>query len=183
MHAPAPEARAAAADGTALPFHESATIDIAAPRDQVFAFVDDPARLAGHMAKRSWRMGGGSMHVDVDELHGKRVGSRTRLEGRAFGVPIGVDTQVVERAPPARKVWRTVNTPRLLVIGPYRMRADLAALEGASRITVTIDYALPHDRRGVVARWLARRYARWCVETMVHDIAFAFGQHGASRGA
>jgi hypothetical protein len=182
MHARAPDVRAAAADVTALPFHESATLHIAAPRHQVFAFIDDPARLAGHMAKRSWRMGGGSMHVEVDELRGKGVGSHTRLQGRAFGVPIDVDTQVVERTPPARKAWRTLATPRLLVIGPYRMGADLADLGGASRITIAIDYALPGGRRGVIARWLARGYARWCVRTMVHDIALAFAPRRASRG-
>jgi hypothetical protein len=49
MRARAPDVRAAAAEVTALPFHESATLDIAAPRDPVFAF---PARCFARGAGR-----------------------------------------------------------------------------------------------------------------------------------
>lgn len=121
-------------------------------------------------------MGGGRMRVDVDESQGRRVGSRTQLSGRAFGVPIAVRTEVLDREAPTRKTWRTIGAPRLLVIGRYRMSAHIADVAGGSRVTIDIDYALPGRRRGVLARWLARRYARWCVRTMAHDVAVDFAR-------
>jgi hypothetical protein len=84
---------------------------------------------------------------------------------------------VTECAPPRRKVWETVGTPRLLVIGPYRMGFEVSP-EGAagSRLRVFIDYALP---TGAPARWLGRAlggaYARWCTHRMVRDAVSHFG--------
>src|SRR5687767_10773878 len=99
---------------------ESSAVLAATPRD-VFAYVDDPTHLAAHMAKPSWTMAGGYMHLVLDEARGREIGARIRLTGRVLGVPLEVDERVVEHTPPRRKIWETVGTPRLLVIGPYRM--------------------------------------------------------------
>jgi hypothetical protein len=80
--------------------HHEESIFISASPTRVFDYVDDHARLAGHMSKSSWMMGSGHMNVEVDEV-------------------------VSHRVPPRAKVWSTVGTPRLLVIGHYRMGTEI----------------------------------------------------------
>jgi uncharacterized protein YndB with AHSA1/START domain len=67
--------------------YENRTVIAAAP-ERVFAFLDAPERLAGHMSKPSWMMGGGRMTVDMDPGGGQTVGSHIRLSGSAFGIPL-----------------------------------------------------------------------------------------------
>jgi hypothetical protein len=96
-------------------------------------FLDDHTRLSAHMRRRSWRMGWGRLHLQLDERAGRAVGSRIRLEGRVFGVRLALEEVVTEHAPPTRKVWVTVGTPRLLVIGRYRMGFALVPASAGAR--------------------------------------------------
>jgi hypothetical protein len=126
-------------------------------------------------------MGWGRMDLHLDERAGRAVGSRIGLEGRILGVRLSLEEVVTEHTPPTRKVWVTVGTPQLLVIGPYRMGFALmpvAASGGradAVTLTVFIDYALP-DRgfSRVFGRLFGHWYARWCTEHMVTDARAAF---------
>ena len=61
------------------------------------------------------------MTLSLDEQAGRSLGSHIRLQGRVLGVQLSLEEVVTEHTPPTRKVWMTVGTPRLLVIGPYRM--------------------------------------------------------------
>ena len=143
---------------------------VQAPMDQVFAHIDDHARLSAHMSEPSWRMGGGRMETRIDEGRGQEVGSRIRLSGRVFGVELSVEEIVVERDPPRRKVWETTGAPKLLVVGHFRMGFELSAQGNASMLRVFIEYALPER---APARWLGRLfgryYASWCTRQMVDD--------------
>ena len=160
-----------------LPYHEQVDVMVAAPRQQVFDFIDDPKHLAGHMSKPSWRMAGSTMDLTTDAHGGRRTGSRMRLAGRMLGMRLVVETVVTERDPPVRKAWETSREPKLIVIGPYRMSATIDRMPAQSRVALRIDYALPGTRRDAVTSWLARRYARWCVRRMASEVAaaFAFG--------
>lgn len=159
------------------PFHAESSARIRASAERVFAHLDDHSRLAAHMSQRSWRMGWGRMDLQLDERAGRAVGSRIRLEGRVFGVRLGLEEIVTEYEPPARKVWETVGTPRLVVIGPYRMGFRLEPVAADSRggldeaiLTVFVDYAPP--ARGfsrVLAGLFGRAYAQWCCDRMVVD--------------
>jgi hypothetical protein len=150
--------------------HYEASALVAAPPQTVFAYADDPARLSSHMSKSSWMMGGGRMLTELDAGQGQTVGSRIRLSGRVFGLELSVEEIVIERVPPQRKVWETIGSPRLLVIGHYRMGFEIASQEKGSLLRVYIDYALPQD---APARWLGfllgRYYARWCTQRIVND--------------
>ena len=153
-----------------LPLRYESSGLVQSPMDQVFAHIDDHARLASHMSEPSWRTGGGRMETEFDEGRGQAVGSRIRLSGRVFGVELSVEEIVVERDPPRRKVWETTGAPKLLVIGHYRIGFELSAQGNGSMLRVFIEYALPER---VPARWLGRLfgryYARWCTQQMVDD--------------
>lgn len=149
--------------------HESSAV-IRASAERVFRFLDDHASLSSHMGRPSWRMGGASMQLALDESRGKSVGSHIRLEGSILGIRLAVDEVVTERTPPCRKQWETVGTPRLLVMGRYSMGFEVTPLDGDSLVRVFIDYELPDV---VPSRWLGallgRYYAQWCVRQMVED--------------
>ena len=149
--------------------HESTGFVPAAP-DPLFMLLDEHARLSSHMSESSWRMGGGSMRVDTDDGGGRRPGSVIHLSGRAFGIRLEVEEVVIEHVRPRRKVWQTVGSPRLLVIGQYLMGFEVTPHDAGSDLRVFIEYALP--TRGV-GRWLGRLfsgwYARWCTRSMVAD--------------
>ena len=154
---------------------------IPAAREQVFAHLDDHARLSSHMSNASWRMGGGKMSIEVDDRQGRSVGSRIRLSGRVLGILLAVEEIVTERDPPHRKVWETIDRPRLLVIDQYRLGFEIAPAAKGSLTRVFIDYSLP--RQGI-ARWLGlmfgNYYARWCTHRMLQDAARHFS---ATAGA
>lgn len=146
---------------------------VQAPIEDLFAYADDRARLAGHMAESSWVMGGGRMDVRLDDGRGQRAGSRIVMEGRAFGFEIYLEEVIAERAPPRRKTWHTLGAPKLIVIGAYRMGYDLTPGTGGTRLRVFIDYDLP-ERRRWLGRLFGRVYARWCTRRIVADASRQF---------
>jgi hypothetical protein len=138
--------------------------------EAVFAHLDDHSQLSSHMSQPSWRMGGGRMEIVLDADRGRKAGSRIRLAGRVFGIELSVEEVVTERDPPRRKVWETTGSPRLLVIGRYRMGFELSPRGSDTGLRVFIEYALPAE---APARWLGRLfgryYAGWCTRRMVDD--------------
>lgn len=151
--------------------HAESVAMIAAPPAGVFAYLDDPVHLAAHMEKRSWSMAGGRMSLLLDEKRGREPGARMRLAGRVLGLTLSLDEEVIERVPPSHKVWQTVGSPRLLVVGPYRMGFDVKPQGSASRLRVFIDYDPPPNWLGGL---LGPAYARWCTRRMANDAAAHF---------
>lgn len=153
---------------TALPLHHEDSVMIPASAERLFEFADVHASLSAHMGQPSWKMGWGRMEIAPDEDRGKSVGSHIRLDGKILGIRLALDEVVTERNPPQSKAWGTTGSPRLLVIGHYRMGFEITPQRSGSLLRVFIDYALPGS---VPARWLGRLlgryYARWCVRQML----------------
>jgi hypothetical protein len=163
--------------------YESSAI-VAASAEQIFAHLDDHRRLSTHMSRSSWMMGRGRMTLELDESGGHKIGSRIRLAGTVLGVALSVEEVVSEHRSPRRKVWETIGTPRLLVVGAYRMGFELTPRGEHAELRVFIDYELP---AGLMTRWLGRLlgpvYAKWCTEQMVADAVkfFAAGAPAPRR--
>jgi Polyketide cyclase / dehydrase and lipid transport len=157
------------------PHHFDTRVVVSAPADVVFSYLDDHTRVSAHMSRPSWMMAGSRLAIELDASGGRTVGARIRLHGRVLGLQLTVEEIVTERQPPLRKVWETTGTPRLLVMGPYRMGYELRPRGHASLLCVFIDYALPETPP---ARWLGRifgrTYARWCTQRMADDAAEHF---------
>lgn len=133
---------------------------------EVFDFLDDHHNLSAHMESgRSALMAGGQMELILDDQQGRALGSHVVMRGSAFGFKLSLDEIVTERVPGEKKTWETVED-QLIVIGPYRLGFTLAAQPVGSRLTVWIDYQLPHRHR-----WLGhlggRLYASWCVRQIL----------------
>jgi hypothetical protein len=155
---------------------------VAASASQVFEHLDEHARLASHMTQSSWKTGGGQMTIEVDERAGKAVGSHIRLSGGVLGIRLCVEEVVIKREAPLVKIWETIGTPKLLVVGRYRMGFDVVATGTESMLRVFIDYALPEERFArLLGLLLGRSYAKWCTRQMVRDAAAHFAQAGAAK--
>jgi hypothetical protein len=170
--------------GPKFPYRDESMAVVYAPMDRIFAYLDEHTQLSAHMSESSWKLGWGRMVVQLDEARGQALGSRIRLSGRVFGLQLSVEEVVSERDPPHRKFWETIGTPRLLVIGQYRMGFELSRLAQGSLLRVSIDYALPAN---APARWLGRAlgpyYARWCTQKMVDDAVGHFATLDASAAS
>lgn len=150
--------------------HEEYTGTLTTTAERAFDHLDDQRRLSSHMDRRSWKMGWGKMAIRLDENDGRAVGSHIVLDGRVLGIRLYLDEVVTERVPPLRKTWETVEEPRLLVIGTYRMSFELTPDDSAVRLRVAIDYDLPqHGLSRVLGKLFGRWYARWCTRKMVVD--------------
>ncbi len=155
--------------------HYETNAIIAGPTDQVFAFVDDHANLSAHMRKRSWMMLGSRMSTETDAGLGKRIGSKIRMSGSMLGLALSLEEAVVEYAPPCRKVWETIGTPKLLVVGPYRMGLQITPQGEQSLLQVFIDYAVPAGLLGRLLGWaFGGFYAGWCTQRIVDDVQHYF---------
>lgn len=53
------------------------------------------------------------MEIFTDQGGGRAVGSRVRMSGQIMGIPLSLEEVVVERDPPSRKAWETLDA-RLL---------------------------------------------------------------------
>jgi Polyketide cyclase / dehydrase and lipid transport len=161
-------------------YAESVTIDAGA--DDVFSFADDFSELSSHMNKSSTMMMGGRMQTSFDDGRGRTVGSHVRMSGRMVGLDLFLEEVVTERVPPRHKAWETVGSPKLLVIGNYRLGFDIAPSGNSSDLRVFIDYDLPSSPK---LRWLGYLlgsiYAKWCVSQMVKSVRLRFVEQPSNR--
>lgn len=167
---------------SALPFHFECNVVANAPAEAVFSRLDDPRLLSAHMSRSSWMTAGSRMALELDASQGRAVGGLIRMSGRVLGIGLSLEEIVTERNPPRRKAWETTGTPKLLVVGHYRMGYEVTPQGNSSRLRVFIDYALPEARP---ERWLGRVfgafYARWCTQQMARDAEEYFRIAGQSR--
>jgi hypothetical protein len=154
--------------------HHETRVTVHASLAAAFAYLDDFEKLSAHMERPSAMMLGSQMNIAIDESGGRAVGSRIRMAGKVLGIPLSLEEVVVERRPPNRKVWETIDA-RLIVIGQYRLGFELEPRSEGCSLRVFIDYDLP---RKTVHRWtaalLAKTYARWCTEQMAKDATTYF---------
>jgi hypothetical protein len=154
----------------------SEALALRASAAKVFAFADDFTKLSSHMGKSSMMMMGSSMQTVLDEGRGQVIGSHIRMTGSIFGIKLFLDEVVREREPPRRKEWETVGTPRLLVIGGYRLGFDIASDGEQADLRVFIGYDLPSSPgQRLLGRILGPVYAKWCVHQMVDGARRTFG--------
>jgi hypothetical protein len=143
--------------------------------EAAFEHLDDFKKLSAHMERPSAMMLGSSMQIVTDHGGGRSVGSHVSMNGKVMGIPLSLEEVVVQREPPLRKAWETVDA-QLIVIGQYRLGFELEPRGDACKLRVFIDYDWPERGLGrFAARLFAPSYARWCTQQMVDDAAKRFG--------
>jgi Polyketide cyclase / dehydrase and lipid transport len=149
---------------------DEAAAEVGVSPDELFAHLDDQARLGAHMEKPSMMMMGGRMIYELDEAKGRAVGSVIKMGGSFLGLRLFVEEAVTERDPPRRKVWETRGRPSILIIGSYRMGFEIEPSGERSKLRVFIEYDDPPSLVGrILGGLFAPVYARWCVKRMAED--------------
>lgn len=122
-------------------------------------------------------MGGGKMDTTTDEGRGQKVGSHIRLSGKAFGIKIFLDEVVTNYEPSRSKVWETVGTLQLVIIGHYRMGVELRSQGTTTDLRIFIDYRLP-EKNTWLGKLFGKMYAKWCVRQMLYSVRDNFKKGG-----
>ncbi|MBO9670714.1 MAG: hypothetical protein J7485_09375 [Sphingobium sp.] len=154
--------------------HFAKTVAVRAKPDALFAYVDDHERLASHMMRSSMMMAGNRMEISFDDKQGRAIGAVIGMSGRMLGINLELKEVVTERIDSESKVWETIGTPRLYVIGHYRMGFSMARQDDGSAFTVFIDYNHPEGAWAWLGWLLGGFYSRWCVVSMADGVAAHF---------
>lgn len=171
----APAAATVSLQGYERHYSEAAVLDATAA--EAFAFADDFGKLSSHMSGSSMMMMGSSMQTVLDAGRGQAVGSQVVMTGRMLGLELSLEEVVRVREPPRRKEWETIGSPRLLVIGGYRLGFEIAPVGKQAELRVFIAYNLPSSiGRRLLGRFLGPVYARWCVRQMINGARAQFAQ-------
>lgn len=156
--------------------HYSEAVILNATAAEVFGFADDFGKLSSLMAGSSMMMMGSSMQTSLDSGRGQAVGSHVVMTGRMLGIDLSLEEVVREREPPRRKEWETIGSPRLLVIGGYRLGFEIASVGKLTEMHVFIGYNLPSStEQRLLGYCFGPIYARWCVRQMVNGARAQFG--------
>ena len=116
------------------------------------------------------------MPINVDADGGNEVGSKISMQGRIMGIPRSLKEVITERQVPVREIWKTIGTPKLLIMAHYRMGFDVAPRGESSMVRVFIDYSLPTTApKSWFGRLLGGGYARWCTKQTADNAARYFG--------
>ena len=161
----------------------SRSVTIEAPAERVFAYVDDIRNLARHMSEsRSMPMMGSKLKLEIMTPEPTGLGAVYRYSGRMMGLTIDFSETVISYVAGREKVWRTIGEPQLLIIAGYEMRVLVEPVSPASsRLTIAIDYELPHASIWRLLGWaLAGSYSRWCLTSMVEGTKLDLERRGAS---
>jgi uncharacterized membrane protein len=148
------------------------TVDIQAPAETVFAYVDDVRNVGWHMTERSsMAMMGSRLKLEILSEHPSGLGATYRYSGTMMGLSLDFSESVTKYAPNREKVWRTIGEPRLLIISSYQMRLAIEPRSASSsRLTISIAYELPRSPLWrLIGRLLTGPYSRWCLRQMVGD--------------
>jgi uncharacterized membrane protein len=160
------------------------TVDIQAPAEGVFAYVDDVRHVGWHMTERSSiAMMGSRLELEILSEQPTGLGATYRYFGTMMGLSINFAKSVTRYIPTREKIWRTIGEPRLVIISSYEMRLAVEPLStSSSRLTISITYELPRSGFGrIVGLMLARTYSRWCLQQMCRDARRALERSAMAR--
>src|SRR5215468_9482714 len=96
------------------------TVDIEAPAESVFAYIDDIRNVGWHMTERSsMAMMGSRLKLEILSKQATGIGATYRYSGTMMGLSIDFSESVTRYIPNREKIWRTIGEPRLVIISSY----------------------------------------------------------------
>ncbi len=164
----------------------SETVQIRAPAEAVFAYVDDIRNVGWHMTgQSSMAMMGSRLRLDVLSDQSTGLRATYRYSGKVMGLTLDFSESVTRYRPPREKVWHTIGRPQLLIMSSYEMRV-LIEPQGSSisHLTISIVYELPRPMFWwLVGSVLAGFYGRWCLRRMCEDVRRALEPAAETRAS
>ena len=149
---------------------EQYKVEIFAPPDKVFAYMDDINNVGWHMSgEGAMPMMGSRLQLEViDDSEG--IGATYRWKGSVMGMAIDIKEIVTNWTAGREKTWRTIEKPKMIVMSDYTMHLLLTPIERGTDVLFEIDYSLPKTPWGwMIGKLLARKYAKWCLQRACND--------------
>jgi uncharacterized protein YndB with AHSA1/START domain len=152
---------------------------IAAPPDEIWALLDDPARLGEWLA----------FAESGEVLEGEGIGRRQRMHGRWGRKRSEIDQVVVAHDPPRRLAWRHAAerldgrpAPRFAASTLFSMTLEPEGA-GATRVTLRSEQEPASALRGLVIRVFGRREVAGKLEESLDRLGARFGAGDPRAGA
>jgi uncharacterized membrane protein len=146
------------------------SIEINAPTEAVFSYVDDIRNTGWHMTKSSMPLMGSKLQLEILLNKPSGVGATYRWFGKVMGFKIDFSETVTKWVPNQERVWKTIGNPKILIIEDYEMRFLTEPLNQHTRLTFEIQYNLPKAFFWrAIALLLADWYSKWCLKNMCED--------------
>lgn len=136
--------------------------------EEVFAFMDDIANTGMHMTKTNAPMMGSKLTVEWLTNYKTGLGAKYRWRGKVIGMKMDFTVEVTKWIKGKEKTWESVGETKMIVLSWYRMYLILTPLEnGTTQVELGIYYTKP--KGSVLGFILGRRYAVWCVKSVLKD--------------
>jgi uncharacterized protein YndB with AHSA1/START domain len=152
---------------------------IPAAPDEIWALLDDPARLGEWLA----------FAETGEALDGEGVGRRQRMHGRWGRKRSEIDQVVVEHDPPRRLAWRHEGerldgrpAPRFAASTLFSMTLEPESA-AATRVTLRSQQEPASPLRGLVIRLFGRREVAGRLEESLDRLAARFSARDEGAGA
>jgi uncharacterized membrane protein len=128
----------------------SNSINISAPVEKVFAYLDDPMKLPEWMVSLS----------EVTDVTGSGVGQHYHWKYKMVGIPLAGETTVIEQVPNVRVVTESkggITSTFTFALAPH---------EGGTKLDLDVEYTIPIPVLGKLAEKLVlkrneRESAMW----------------------
>lgn len=146
------------------------SVEINASSETVFRYVDDIRNTGWHMAKHSMRLMGSRLSLEILSQVSSGVGASYRWHGRVLGFKVDFTEIVTHWVPNRERIWKTIGTPKILILKDYEMRFQTESLNHKTRLTFEIAYNLPKSYLWrLIALMITDGYAKWCLKNMCED--------------
>lgn len=151
------------------------TAIINASPDKVFTFMDNIENTGMHMTKSNVPMFGSKLNIEWLTENKTGFGAKYRWTGNVLGMKMDFIVEVTKWEEAKEKIWETTGESKMIILSWYRMFLQLTAQnDGNTKAELGIDYTRP--KGGLLGFALAKRYAVWCVNSMLNDTKKQFNK-------
>lgn len=132
--------------------------------------MDDLSKTGMHMSENSIMMMGSKLVLEQMPGPSKGVGATFHWNGKVMGMPVDIIETVTKWVENKEKVWETIGSPKIIILGWYRMRLKTASANEGTNTSLQIEYTEPKGWFYKILSFLfAGWYGRWCLNNMLYD--------------
>ena len=137
---------------------------------KVFSFMDNLSKTGMHMSENSMMMMGSKLILE--QLSGplQGVGATFHWYGKVMGMSIDITETVTKWTENHEKIWETIGTPKIILLGWYRMILKTEPAKEGTLASLQIDYTPPSGLfHNILYFFLSHYYCNWCLNNMLND--------------
>ena len=143
--------------------------------ENVFSFMDDVSKTGMHMSENSMMMMGSKLILEQIPGPSKGIGATFHWYGKVMRMPVDITETVTTWRENREKVWETTGTPKIILLGWYRMILKTEPAKDGTCVSLQIDYTQPNGWfYKILYFFLSNWYCNWCLSNMLNDCKKSF---------